>query len=53
MEQVIHTITEISRLPVSIIIIGVGNANFQKMQILDGEKCLVSSNGKQAERDIV
>ena len=37
----------------SIIIVGVGNADFTNMNKLDGDNGLYSSNGKRAARDIV
>ena len=47
-------IVEASYLPMSIIIIGVGKANFSAMDDLDGDgKLLRSSTGKPAARDIV
>merc|ERR1712218_554733 len=43
-----------SNLPISIIIIGVGGANFSKMNELDGDdNGLMNSKGKYAKRDIV
>ena len=41
-----------SVLPISVIIVGVGDAQFEKMNLLDGDKGL-ESKGKKAERDIV
>ena len=40
-------------LPLSIIIVGVGNANFENMVELDGDNGLYNSNGVKALRDIV
>ena len=40
-------------LPFSIIIIGVGNANFDNMNELDGDDVRVSFRGQLAVRDIV
>ena len=40
-------------LPLSIIIVGVGNADFDAMEELDGDTVRLSSNGRYAERDIV
>lgn len=40
-------------LPISIIIVGVGNADFSNMSTLDGDNGLYSSNGRKANRDIV
>ncbi|KAJ5073367.1 copine [Anaeramoeba ignava] len=52
-----NTIDEIvacTDLPLSIIIVGVGNEDFSDMVLLDAdENPLVSSNGKEMERDIV
>lgn len=42
-----------SKLPMSIIIVGVGPAEFDAMVELDGDDVRVSSRGKYAERDIV
>lgn len=47
-------IVEASYLPLSIIIIGVGNANFDAMDVLDGDgKTLRNARGVPAARDIV
>ncbi len=40
-------------LPLSLIIVGVGNAEFSNMERLDGDNGLYASNGKKAQRDIV
>jgi len=41
-------------LPISIIIVGIGNADFSKMDALDGdEHGLTNSKGQRAKRDIV
>jgi hypothetical protein len=40
-------------LPISIIIVGVGNADFDNMETLDGDTALYSSNNQKATRDIV
>ncbi|KAK2142236.1 hypothetical protein LSH36_982g00104 [Paralvinella palmiformis] len=42
-----------SSLPLSIIIIGIGDADFEGMKILDGDKQRFSFQGKEAEGDIV
>lgn len=39
--------------PLSIVIVGVGSADFSGMRELDADKGLLSHNGKSAERDIV
>mmetsp|Transcript_5960 Transcript_5960/g.7865 ORF Transcript_5960/g.7865 Transcript_5960/m.7865 type:complete len:593 (-) Transcript_5960:157-1935(-) len=54
MENTTQAIVEASDLPLSIIIIGVGNADFTAMEILDGdEERLHTQDGKYAQRDIV
>ena len=52
MDKTIKAIIEASELPLSIIIIGVGNADFSKMEILDGDSGLQNKKG-QAARDFV
>uniref|UniRef100_A0A8B9LQR7 Copine Vb n=1 Tax=Astyanax mexicanus TaxID=7994 RepID=A0A8B9LQR7_ASTMX len=42
-----------AKLPMSIIIVGVGQAEFDAMVELDGDDIRISSRGKLAERDIV
>eukprot|EP00730_Choanoeca_flexa_P016795 TRINITY_DN8003_c0_g1_i1.p4 TRINITY_DN8003_c0_g1~~TRINITY_DN8003_c0_g1_i1.p4 ORF type:complete len:112 (+),score=26.38 TRINITY_DN8003_c0_g1_i1:1529-1864(+) len=42
-----------SRLPMSIIIVGVGGADFAAMEVLDGDDGLLRSRGSVAQRDIV
>ena len=52
--EAIDCIVEASKLPLSIIIIGIGNADFTNMKILDGdEKPLTNSFGEIRKRDIV
>lgn len=54
MRETIDVIVELSKFPVSIIIIGVGQDQFEKMQRLDGDKQrLRNSSNQQALRDIV
>lgn len=54
MQRTIKTIVEASdKAPLSIIIVGVGNDNFEKMNILDADDNPLSYNGKQMARDIV
>ena len=45
--------SQASSLPLSIIIVGVGNAQFDAMNELDGDDERLSSRGTFAERDIV
>ncbi|KAI1733143.1 copine domain-containing protein [Ditylenchus destructor] len=53
MEKTKSAIISASDLPISIIIIGVGSENFQKMDELDCDSGLLSQNGRSAKRDIV
>ena len=54
MDDTVTAIVDGSYLPLSIIIIGVGAADFSPMEELDADgTLLVSSNGKQAMRDCV
>ncbi|KAG8557201.1 hypothetical protein GDO81_018362 [Engystomops pustulosus] len=53
MAQTKEAIVNASSLPLSIIIVGVGPAEFDAMEELDGDEVRVSSRGKFAERDIV
>lgn len=43
-----------SYLPISVIIVGIGNEDFKNMEVLDADKeVLVDANGNKAARDIV
>ncbi|XP_020948182.1 copine-8 isoform X2 [Sus scrofa] len=53
MAQTKESIVNASKLPMSIIIVGVGPAEFDAMVELDGDDVRVSSRGRYAERDIV
>ncbi|ESO08587.1 hypothetical protein HELRODRAFT_190776 [Helobdella robusta] len=54
MQDTLRAIVYASALPYSIIIIGVGDADFQAMDILDGDNgVLRDSSGNVAKRDIV
>lgn len=54
MDETRHAIVQASKLPMSIIIIGVGNADFAAMEFLDGDASVLRSNtGEEAVRDIV
>lgn len=46
-------LVEASNLPMSVIIVGVGNEDFAAMEQLDGDDKRLSHNGIYAERDIV
>ncbi len=54
MQETIDALVDASLLPLSVIIIGIGNDDFSKMVDLDGDIIpLVNSKGKKRERDIV
>ena len=54
MNETITSIVNCSGLPMSIIIVGVGNANFSSMEALDCDSgVLTDIRGKRAVRDIV
>ncbi|GAB1598493.1 copine-8-like isoform X3 [Argonauta hians] len=53
MPQTMEAVVQASKLPMSIIIIGIGDADFEAMEILDGDEVRVSSRGRYAARDIV
>ena len=54
LQQTIDVIVEASFLPLSIIIVGIGNEDFKKMKILDGDDIpLESSKGVKRKRDLV
>uniref|UniRef100_A0A8C3G514 Copine VIII n=1 Tax=Cyclopterus lumpus TaxID=8103 RepID=A0A8C3G514_CYCLU len=53
MAQTKESIVNAASLPMSIIIVGVGPAEFNEMIELDGDEERISSQGRYAERDIV
>ena len=54
MNETIDALVEGSFLPLSVIIIGIGNANFENMKDLDADdKSLISSKGVESKRDLV
>jgi len=53
MEESKRAIIESARLPISIIIIGIGETDFSNMEVLDGDDGLWDNNGNKAERDLV
>jgi len=53
LDSSISAIVNASSLPLSIVIIGVGNADFGEMSALDSDKGMLRSGGKVASRDIV
>ncbi|KAL6576117.1 Protein BONZAI 3 [Orobanche hederae] len=55
LQETINSVVRASDLPLSILIVGVGNADFKEMEILDADNGhhLESSTGRIATRDIV
>lgn len=53
MDQTVDLLVNNCKLPLSIIIVGIGNADFSNMNTLDGDNGLYNSNGVRAARDIV
>lgn len=53
MDQTVDLLVQNCGLPISIIIVGIGNAEFSNMVRLDGDNGLFDSKGKKAARDIV
>lgn len=53
MDQTVSNIVQCSKDPISIIIIGVGNSDFDKMKTLDADNGALKFKGNQAVRDIV
>lgn len=53
MQQTKQAIISASTLPISIIIVGVGNADFDAMDELDSDDCRLNIGGRYADRDIV
>jgi len=46
-------IVKAAALPLSVIIVGVGNGDFTDMEILDGDQGLTNAKGEKAKRDLV
>ncbi|EGD72681.1 hypothetical protein PTSG_12171 [Salpingoeca rosetta] len=53
MADTMDAVVKASHLPMSIVIIGVGDADFSAMHALDSDDALLESKGVRAERDIV
>ena len=53
MDRTIELLVNNCSLPLSIIIVGIGNADFGNMNVLDGDNGLFDSKGRKAQRDIV
>lgn len=53
MQATVDLIVSAAGLPLSIIIVGVGNADFNNMNTLDGDNGLTDGKGQRCPRDIV
>ncbi|KAK2183198.1 hypothetical protein NP493_320g01057 [Ridgeia piscesae] len=53
MPQTKEAIVRASTLPLSIIIVGIGKADFKEMKVLDGDEEILKSRGRPSARDIV
>lgn len=53
MDETMRAIIKASHFGISIVIVGVGNADFTKMEALDCDGCLLRIGKKVAARDIV
>ena len=54
MDDTINALVEASFLPISVIIVGIGNGDFGNMDILDADdELLIDKNGRKADRDLV
>ena len=52
--EVIDLLIECNKLPISLIIVGIGNGDFSIMHQLDDDDCqMVDSKGNRTERDLV
>jgi hypothetical protein len=52
-QETVDAIVAASSLPLSILIVGIGGADFSAMRELDADKGRLRSGGRVAERDIV
>eukprot|EP01040_Poterioochromonas_malhamensis_P007714 gene7715-8332_t len=53
METTINTLIQASALPISVLVVGVGHADFSEMRRLDSDGKQLSAGGRTATRDIV
>jgi hypothetical protein len=53
MEATKTSLVNSSHLPLSIIIVGIGNDDFDNMVVLDGDDGLIDTDGRKAIRDLV
>jgi len=53
MQASINCLINSAKLPLSIIIVGIGNDDFSNMEVLDGDDGLFNDAGQKAQRDLV
>mmetsp|Transcript_17605 Transcript_17605/g.19111 ORF Transcript_17605/g.19111 Transcript_17605/m.19111 type:complete len:99 (+) Transcript_17605:660-956(+) len=53
METTINTLIQASALPISVLVVGVGHADFSEMRRLDSDGKQLSAGGRTATRDVV
>lgn len=53
METTVRTLIQASSLPLSVVIVGIGHADFSEMKRLDSDGGLLKDGGLTAVRDIV
>ena len=53
LEETKETLVRLSKQPISVVFLGVGDGDMSALQALDGDKARISSKGEQADRDIV
>jgi copine 5/8/9 len=53
MDATVEALVAAADLPISVLIVGVGQADFTQMNILDGDEQRLSARGRMASRDIV
>ena len=53
LQDTVNAIITASGLPLSVLIVGIGNADFSSMEALDADKKKLTLKGRVAERDIV
>ena len=53
MDETLENIVDAAELPLSIIIVGVGNEDFIKMKVLDGDNGIQDKSGRKCKRDLV
>ena len=53
LDETIEQLILLADQPCSVVIVGVGSADFSDMNVLDGDKNRISAGGKSASRDLV